>query len=80
MGDAQAVTDRLALDQRGGYGGGDAPRGGPATIGIAHRKADTAFAAVAAVVGAFATLGPVSWTTRPSLRRSTSTDPSSSVR
>ena len=77
MGDAQAVTDRLALDHNGGYGRRGAARGDPAAIGIAHRKAVTAPACVG---GPEAALGPVECTTRPSVRRSTSTDTSWSVR
>ena len=83
MGPAQAVTDRPARDQRAGYARagtdvteGVAP-GAPAAIGIAHRNAT---ACPALGVGPFAILGPVSCTTSPSVRRSTSTDPSWSVR
>jgi hypothetical protein len=76
VGDAQAVTDRLALDQRGGYGSAGAERGEASAIGIAHRKAAATLGAVTVV----ATRGPVSRTTRPSVRRSTSTEPSWSVR
>ena len=94
MGAAQAVAQRAAPRARGAGSGaatGDAvpgptQAGEPIGIGMAHRNAAFRVSAMGREPAArrgspfAARLGPDSLTARPSGRRSTSTDPSRSVR
>ena len=94
MGAAQAVAQGAAPRTRGAGAGasdgaaapGPTQAGDPAGIGIAHRNAPLRASAMGRVPAArraspfAARLGPDSLTTRPSARRSTSTEPSWSVR
>ena len=94
MGAAQAVAQGAAPRTRGAGAGagagaaapGPTQAGDPAGIGIAHRNAALRASAMGRVPAArraspfAARLGPDSLTARPSARRSTSTEPSWSVR